>query len=148
MKSKYDAIYSSDDYRKKIEARKKLNAYIRRWKDCESRTFAQTFSKVLQEFHINKNFMDGAGMSADQIRRICTGEIRPRLDSLIAIAANLNMPYEVFIWFVEQAGFDFYENEEKLILAKDLMDDQSIFASVTEFKEHLEENGYQVFLKD
>lgn len=148
MKSTYKAIYSSDDYRKKIEARKKWNEYIRRWKDCESRTFAQTFSNILQEFHINKNFMDGAGMSADQIRRICTGESRPRLDSLIAIAANLNMPYEVFIWFVEQAGFDFYENEEKLILAKDLMDDQSIFASVTEFNEHLKENGYDVFLKD
>lgn len=149
MKATYNAIYAPDiSFKERLNARAEWNSYIKRWKDCESRTFAQTFSKILTEFHINKNFMDGAGVSADQIRRICTGESRPRLESLIVIAAYLNMPYEVFTWFVEQAGYDFYINEEKMLLAKDLMDDKSIFATVTDFNDYLKENGYNVSFKD
>ena len=133
---------------KNLKQEKKWSDYIKRWKDCESRTFSQTFSAILKEFKINKNFMDGVGVSADQISRICKGGNRPRLETLIIIAAKLDMPYEVFIWFVEKAGYDFYQEEGVMLHAMELMDDRSIFASVTDFNDYLKKNGVQPMLKD
>lgn len=148
MKDTYDAIYNANEYSERIEARKKWNDYIKRWKDCESRTFAQTFSNIIEEFHINKNFMDGAGVSADQISRICKGENRPRLATLIVFAAKVDMPYEVFMWFIEKAGFDFYESEGIILQSMELMDDRSIFKNLSNYNDYMKKNGYQPLLKD
>ena len=60
----------------------------------------------------------------------------------------LNMPQEVFIWFVGKAGEDFYAAEPELIKYKEFMDDRSLFKDVSEFDEELIRSGFSPLSKE
>ena len=52
------------------------------------------------------------------------------------------MPYEVFVWFVEKAGLDFYSVEPQLIKYKEFLDDRTLFNDLSEFDEELIASGF------
>ena len=58
------------------------------------------------------------------------------------------MPYEVFIWFVEKAGLDFYAAEPEIIKYKEFMDDRSLFKNIAEFDEELISSGFKPLSKE
>lgn len=149
MEAVYNAIYDTKlTSEKRFEARKKWNDHVREWMNCERRTFGETFKAVMKFRKKPANFFEGKGLSQDQVYRLYKNESSPQIKTLVTIGGCLNMPYEVFIWFVEKAGLDFYTAEPELIKYKEFMDDRSLFNNIAEFDDELIRSGFKPLSKE
>ncbi len=143
MKKTYEAIYDKSLTRQEqLDARNAWNAHIRKWLECDRRTFGETFKEIMKFRHKSTTCFENRGLSQDQVYRLYKNEHRPQLDSIFVIGGVLNMPYEVFVWFVEKAGLDFYSEEPKMIRYKEFMDDRMLFNNLSEFNKELIASGF------
>lgn len=143
MKKIYAAIYDKSlTKQEQLEARKAWNHHIREWLECDRRTFGETFKEIMKFRHKSATCFEEKGLSQDQVYKLYNNKHRPQLDSVFVIGGVLNMPYEVFVWFVEKAGLDFYSEEPKMIKYKEYMDDRMLFSDLSEFNKELIESGF------
>ncbi len=133
--------------RERTEARQKWKEYIAEWRNCERRTFGETFKEIMKFCQKSANFFEGKGLSQDQVYRLYKNESKPQLSSLVTIGGCLNMPYEVFIWFMEKAGEDPYSALPKVTKYLEFMDDEMLFSNITEFDEELKRCGFDPLSK-
>lgn len=138
MQKTYEAIYNPAlSPEERTEERRKWEDYKKEWMDCFRRTFGQTLRAMMDHFNKSGTFFDGRGISADQIYRICDSESKPRLTTVVALGTLFNMPYEVFLRFVDLSGNDFYANKPEIIKYKELMDDMSSFSGIYDFDKEM-----------
>lgn len=143
MQKIYAAIYDKNlTKQERFEARTAWNEHIRKWRACERMTFGETFKEIMAFRNRPAKCFEERGLSEDQVYRLYEDSHRPRLETLVTIGGVLNMPYEVFIWFVEKAGYNFYQEEPKLIKYKEFMDDSMLFNDLSEFNEELIASGF------
>ena len=133
--------------RERTEAREKWKAYIAEWRNCERRSFGETFREIMKHFKKSANFFEGKGLSQDQVYRLYKNENKPQLASLVTIGGCLNMPYEVFIWCIDKAGEDPYSTLPKVTKYLEFMDDEMLFTNITEFNDELQRCGFSPLSK-
>lgn len=149
MKKTYEAIYDDSlSKEKRTAAREKWENHKKEWLDCFRRTFGETLREMMNHFKKTGTYFDGRGISADQIYRICKSEHRPKLATIVALGGLFNMPYEVFIKFVELAGHDFFANKPEIVKYKEFMDDSMIYRDIDEFDKELERCGMKPLEKE
>lgn len=138
MKKTYAAIYNpSLSPEQRTEERQKWEDYKKEWMDCFRRNFGQTLRAMMDHFNKSGTFFDGKGVSADQIYRICNSESNPNLATVVSLGGVFNMPYEVFLKFVEQSGNDFFANKAEIIKYKEFMDDRSSYETIYDFDDEM-----------
>lgn len=148
MEGVYKAMYDSSlSSKERTEARRKWKEYIAEWRNCERRTFGDTFREIMKYCHKPANFFEGRGLSQDQVYRLYKNENKPQLKSLISIGGCLNMPYEVFIWFIEKAGEDPYSMLPEMTKYLEFMDDEMLFSNITQFDNELKRCGFDPLSK-
>ncbi len=133
--------------KERAEARQKWNEYIKEWRACMRMTFGETFKAMMKYKEKPAHFFEGFGLSEDQVYNLYKNENRPNIQSVVVIGGRLNMPYEIFIPFVEKAGFDPYSTLKGMPAYLDFMDDANLFKDISEFNDMLVENGYTSLLK-
>ncbi len=143
-KAMHDKTLSHDE---RTEARRKWKEYIAEWRNCERRTFGETFKEIMKHFKKSANLFKERGLSQDQVYKLYKNGNKPQLKTLITIGGCLNMPYEVFIWFMEKAGADPYSSLPVAEKYLEFMDDEMLFSNIAEFDEELKRCGFDPLSK-
>lgn len=149
MEKTFNAIYDSSlSSEERTQARMKWVEHIRKWRKCSRDSFGETFKEIMKFRKKSATFFDGKGLDKDEVYRLYKKENgRPQLRTLATIGGCLNMPYEVFIWFLEKAGYSYYTTEPEMLKILELMDDRSLFKDISEFDEDLIRSGFKPLSK-
>ena len=133
---------------KQAEATKKWRQHIIAWRSCTRPTFGETLQEILIFRNVKATAFEKQGLSSKQVYRLINNETEnPQLASLVTIAATLEMPQQIFIWFIESAGVKYYTHEKEIDHYLMLMSDHSRFKDISEYDYEMYKNGYPCLAK-
>ena len=134
--------------REQTEAMKKWRAHIIEWRRCERPTFGETLEAILIFRGVKHTAFKNYGLTSKQVDRLIANDSEaPQLKSLVTIAATLDMPLQIFLWFIELAGIKYYTKEKEINHYLLLMDDHSRFKDISEYDLEMYENQFPTLAK-